>query len=129
MCIRDSIVVAWDDDPSGSVDTGAAAVLDRYRERHEGAYREILAALASRDARTFLQGTTVSACINDRYLPKASFYLGHRLARATSGGMIVAHTGTCIGVACEDADQAAWVTRRVRSAGIKPFRVHFGGAN
>jgi uncharacterized protein involved in propanediol utilization len=92
------LVLAWDTDPSGIVNTEAVRHLDVARRSFGQEYRELTDMIQSGETETLLRAATRSAAINDRLLPKTGFSAAHKFAKALPKvGLIAAHTGTCLG--------------------------------
>ena len=109
------LVLAWDTDPSGAVNTEAVGHLDVARRPFGQEYRELTDMIQSGGTEAVLRAATRSAEINERILPKIGFSAAHKFVNALPGaGLIAAHTGTCLGfVLPEPIDQD--LERYVRS--------------
>jgi uncharacterized protein involved in propanediol utilization len=101
------LVLAWDTDPSGAVNTEAVRHLDVARRSFGQEYRELTGMMQSGETETLLRAATRSAEINERILPKIGFSVAHKFVNALPEvGLIAAHTGTCLGfVLPEPIDQ------------------------
>jgi uncharacterized protein involved in propanediol utilization len=92
------LVLAWDTDPSGAVNTEAVRHLDVARRSFGQEYRELTGMMQSGETETLLRAATRSAEINERILPKIGFSVAHKFVNALPEvGLIAAHTGTCLG--------------------------------
>jgi len=90
--------VLWDDNPSSTVSTSAVAHLDAKRHVFAPIYEDLLDRLASGTASEVFAVSTASAALSQSLLPKRTFQFATDLASRLAGGVIVAHTGTTMGV-------------------------------
>jgi uncharacterized protein involved in propanediol utilization len=124
------LVVAWDTEPSGAIDTGQAAALDRFRRRHEAEYDELLGMARTGEPALVCRAATRSSRLNHRYLPKPGFDAALTLADELRAGLLSAHSGTYLALLlppdCEP-DLVGHVTRRVLGLGFVPEYFQMGG--
>ncbi|WP_100331261.1 GHMP family kinase ATP-binding protein [Bacillus xiapuensis] len=75
-------------------------------------YNRMKAALSAKDVVSILEAATISARVNQRLLPKPYFHLFASLAEYFKGGVIIAHSGTVIGILLDpddrDVHEKAW---------------------
>ena len=77
--------------------------------------------MASGCAEDVMAVSTASATLNQALLPKRSFELACKLATRFGGGVIVAHTGTIVGVLLHpERDRVQGVLAHIRAAGLSP---------
>jgi L-threonine kinase len=111
------LIVGWDTDPDGSVDTQQAASLDAHRRQHAAEYADLLAMIRTQDPRTIARAATRSSRLNHQWLPKRGFEAALDLAEQCDAGLISAHTGTYLGLLLEPDAEPALIGRGL--AGVK----------
>ncbi len=111
--------------PSGSIDTvGYQSNRINYRlyemKQFEKAYKALIYGLESGDTSLVGKAATISACINQNYLPKPSFKdLLYLVEEVKAEGVIVAHSGTVVGVMLCLKNPCYWTIRNLLIDGIK----------
>lgn len=118
----------WDDNPSGFVDTAAVAYLDKTRLCYAPAYEYMVKRLSTGGIQDVFEVSTMSAALSQSMLPKKSFGFADDLARQLGGGVIVAHTGTIIGVLIPPVHGLVQeAIKKIHAEGHKP-EIHTLGA-
>ncbi|MED1472202.1 kinase [Bacillus salipaludis] len=90
-------------DLGGVVDTVQFNQLEKKYKREDHAifiqaYELIREGFKRRDFSLISKATTMSACVNQKILPKPFFYEFEKLAQDYQGGIVVAHSGTVMGI-------------------------------
>jgi L-threonine kinase len=118
------LLVGWDSDPNGTVDTQAVAHLDCKRLQHADEYEQLIPLLESGDTDAVLRAITRSAELNQGLLPKPGFSWAHKVAQDTGTAVLVAHTGTYMALAVpSDRSEPEFIGRLfrlVQSQGYQP---------
>jgi uncharacterized protein involved in propanediol utilization len=92
------LVLAWDTDPSGTVNTEAVRHLDNTRRSFRQEYWELAGMIQSGETEMLLRAATRSSEINDSMLPKIGFAAARKFVNELPKvGLIAAHTGTYLG--------------------------------
>lgn len=114
--------VVWDDAVDGMVSTSEVAHLDKKRIHFAPIYEDLLSRLAEGTLANTFAVSTASAALSQSLIPKRSFKLATTLASRAEGGVIVAHTGTMVGVLLpSDPMLVRRVAAGVRAAGVAPI--------
>lgn len=114
--------VVWDDDVKGMVSTSEVAHLDKKRIHFAPIYEDLLARLEEGTLANALVVSTASAALSQSLIPKRSFELAASWASKAGGGVIVAHTGTMVGVLLPcDPILVRRVATGVRASGVLPM--------
>jgi len=92
------LVLAWDTDPTTTVNTEAVLHLDIARRSFSEEYQELSRMIQSGETERLLRAATRSAELNNRILPKIGFSTAQKLVNELQNvGLVAAHTGTILG--------------------------------
>lgn len=124
------LIVGWDTQPSGTVDTQQATALDKLRRSHESEYQDLLEMVATGEPSLICQAASASSRINHRYLPKPGFEAALKWANDLQAGLLSAHSGTYLALLLPpeaEPDRLGYVVRQVLGLGFSPEFFQMGG--
>ncbi len=126
------LMIGWDGAPHGVVNTHSVANVDAQRATHASKYQDLFAMVATRNAYDIMDAATESACLNQRYLPKRDFWWAKKLAAGVGGGLVVAHSGTYLGILLPpntSAQEVGSIRLAIAYQGRRPLNFQMGGAS